>query len=80
MTQNLKITTGGRDVKNVITITQTELGILALIKKIIRNVFNVRGKTLNVKIKLYNSYMTTEDMIYYINYIQITLVKILLMN
>ena len=72
--------TDGKDAKNAITITQTEFDILVLIKRIIKNAYNVRGKTLNVKIKLYNLYMTMEDTIYYINYIQITRVTILLMN
>ena len=80
MTQNSKIMTDGKDAKNVTTITQTEFDTLALIKRIIKNAYNVREKTLSVKIKLYNLYMTMGDTTYYINYIQITRVTILLMN
>ena len=80
MTQNSKIMTDGKDAKNVITITQTEFDTLVLIKRIIKNAYNVREKTLSVKIKLYNLYMTMGDTTYYINYIQITRVTILLMN
>ena len=70
----------GRDVKNVTTIIQTEFDTSALTKKIIKNVYNAKEKTLNVKIKLYNLYMIMEDMIYYINCTQIIQVMTLLMN